>query len=54
MSEREALYRRREILGYRISAMTYEIEKIDRRLLFLENLTRSDDINLLKAREPYV
>ncbi len=54
MNEWEALDRRREILLKRISAEAYEIEKIDIRLIFLDKLKRSDDIDLLKEREVYV
>ncbi len=54
MNEREALDWRREILLKRISAVAYEIEKIDLRLIFLEKLKRSDDIDLLKTSEFYV
>ncbi len=51
MSELEALIQRKEMLLERISAMTYEIDKIDRRLVFLENLAKSNELDLLKTCE---
>ncbi|MDD1753093.1 MAG: hypothetical protein LUQ38_08405 [Methanotrichaceae archaeon] len=41
MDETEALIQRRELLKERISRMEYEIEKIDDRLAFINQITQS-------------
>ena len=51
MDEWEALIKRRELLLDKISSMTHEVEKIDQRLAFLEEMANSKEVDLFLQHE---
>ena len=51
MIESEALIQRRELLLERISKMSYEVEKIDQRMAFLQRTTESERFDLFQTQE---
>lgn len=51
MIESEALIQRRELLLERISKMSYEVEKIDQRMAFLQRMAESERFDLFQTQE---
>lgn len=51
MIESEALIQRREMLLERISKMNYEVEKIDQRMAFLQEMAESSRVDLFQTQE---
>ena len=54
MEEWEALIRRRQMLLDKVSKMSYEIEKIDKRLVFLGNIKMSEQFGQYRTQEQFV
>jgi hypothetical protein len=52
MHEWEALIQRREMLQEKVSKINYEVEKIDKRLAFLDKVSESKDFDQFQSREP--
>jgi hypothetical protein len=52
VDEWEALIQRREMLQEKVSKINYEVEKIDKRLAFLDKVSDSKDFDQLQSREP--
>ena len=51
MGESEALIQRRELLLERISKMSYEVEKIEQRMAFLQSMAESRRVDLFHTQE---
>ena len=54
MEEGKALIKRRQLLSDRISKMSYEVEKIDQRLEYLERMTLSKQPDQYRIQERFV
>jgi len=52
MHEWEALIQRREMLQEKVSKINYEVEKIDKRLAFLDKVSESKYFDQFQSREP--
>jgi len=52
VDEWEALIQRREMLQEKVSKINYEVEKIDKRLTFLDKVSESKDFDQFQSREP--
>ena len=50
--EWEALIQRREMLQEKVSKINYEVEKIDKRLAFLDEVAESKQFDQFQSREP--